>query len=72
MEEHGYKNWQLGGVCDRSFALKDDVVLKPKGEFTYEDVIRSFGGRFVGESQVLPGDCYRTGSEDDGVLKESK
>jgi hypothetical protein len=38
---------------------------------SYEDVIRSFGGRFVGESQVLPGHIHPTGSTDDGVKDQS-
>ena len=71
MEENGHKNWQLEGVCDRRFAERYELLLKAKSKFTYEDVIRSFGGRFVGESQVLPGHIHPTGSQDDGVLRQS-
>lgn len=26
MQRHGYKNWALGNICDRSFAERCDIV----------------------------------------------
>jgi hypothetical protein len=36
MEQNGYKNWQLGGVCDRRFAQAHNDRTERRGTATLE------------------------------------
>ena len=60
-------------LSEANAALESLIQPATTREQTYEDVIRSWGGRMAGESQLVRGRhaAHGTGSTDHGVLKQT-